>query len=131
MSVMRRWTISTVENLTLFDKERENDNKKRTGYRVYISRYCVKFRKLDSVQHQNIIRVPNNINKEEEEVAEDVDNNANNNDITVHGPSMPTNYAQPRGSGGPLESTNLDSLISKRQVQGMTRKGIRSLGGDC
>ena len=45
-------------------------------------------------------------------------------------PRMPTNFALPRGSGGPFESTSLDSLISKRQVQGMTRKGIRSLGGD-
>ena len=55
MSIMRRWTRTTVENLTLSDKERENDSRKRIGYWVFLSQYCIKFRKLDSVQQQNII----------------------------------------------------------------------------
>ena len=59
----------------------------------------------------------------------DDDNDDYDND-TNGGPSMPTNYALLRGSRGPFESTSLNSLISKRQVQGMTRKGIRSLGED-
>ena len=36
---------------------------------------------------------------------------------------MPTNCALPRGRGGPFESTSLDALISKRQVQDTTKKG--------
>ena len=51
-------------------------------------------------------------------------NNNNNTD-----PSMPTNYALPRGTVD-LESKHLDTLISKRQVQGKTRKGFRFLGRD-
>ena len=39
---------------------------------------------------------------------------------------MPSNCALPRGSGGPFESISLDSLISKRQVQGMTKKATGS-----
>ena len=72
MSVMRRWTISTVENLTTSDKERKNDNRKRTGYRMFLSQYCTEFRKLDLVQQQSIIGVPNNNNNNNK-------NNSNNN----------------------------------------------------
>ena len=43
---------------------------------------------------------------------------------------MPLNCALPQGSGGPFESTSLDTLISKRQVQGATKKGFRFIGRD-
>ena len=82
MSVMRQWTRTTVENLTLSDKEIENDNRKRTGYRVFLLQYCIEFRKLDLVQQQNIIGVSNNIDeaKEEEDVKEEDDDSTNNDD---------------------------------------------------
>ena len=70
MSVTRRWIITTVENLTLSDKERDNDNGKKTDYWVSLSRYCTEFWKLDPVQQQNIIGVNNNNsdnNKKEED----------------------------------------------------------------
>ena len=72
MLVMRRWTISTVENLIISDKERDNDIRKRTAYCAFLSRYCIEFQKFDSVQQQNIIGVPNNIGDDKEE--EDDDN---------------------------------------------------------
>ena len=67
MSVVRQWTRTTVENLTLSDKEIENDNRKRTAYRVFLLQYCIEFWKLDLVQQQNIVGVPNNINKEDDD----------------------------------------------------------------
>ena len=65
MSVMRRWAITTIENLILSDKETDNDNRKRIAYHVFLSRYCIKFQRLDPVQQQNIIDIDNNSNKEE------------------------------------------------------------------
>ena len=72
---MRRWTIYTVDNLALSDKEIDNDNRKRTGYsyRVFLSWYCIKFGKLDPVQQQNMMGVDNNINNKEEEDGDDDD----------------------------------------------------------
>ena len=77
---MRRWTISTVENLTLSNKERENDNRNRTAYMVFLLRYCIEFWKLDLVQQQNIVGVPNNIDKEEEKEDKEDNNGDKDND---------------------------------------------------
>ena len=89
---MRWWTRTTVENLVLSDKERENDNRYRTDYRVFLSRYCTEFRKLNSVQQQNIIGIPNNVdindgngNGDSDDDVDDDDNDDDDDDdhITV------------------------------------------------
>ena len=82
---MRRWTITIVKNLTLSDKERENDNRNRTAYRVFLSQYYIEFWKLDLVQQQNIVGIPNNIDEEDDKEEEDAkdDDDDDDDDITV------------------------------------------------
>ena len=67
--------MRTVDNLTLSDKERDNSNREKIGYHVFLSQYGMEFQKLNPVQQQNIIGVKNNNNNNS--------NNDNNDHSTV------------------------------------------------
>ena len=50
-----------MDKLSLFDKERDNDNWKRKAYHMFFSQYNSEFQKLDAVQQQRIIELSGGI----------------------------------------------------------------------
>ena len=50
---------------------------------MFLSQYCIKFRRLDPVQQQNIIVVNNNINNKEKDDNDNNDDDGDGDDITV------------------------------------------------
>ena len=50
---------------------------------MFLSRYCIKFWKLNLGQQQNIIGVSNNIDKEEEDAKDNNDDGDDDDDITI------------------------------------------------